>query len=61
MTKSGEEISCNIESLSTLYSSTNQPSSIRRTSPFEYRQLRVSYDTERDSYFVVMEEKNLPK
>ena len=52
MTTSGVETSC-IESLSTLYSSTIQPSSIRRTSPLEYRQLRESCYTERDSYFGV--------
>lgn len=46
VTKSGVESSCNFESLTTLYSLTNQPSSIRRTSPLEYRQLQVSCDTE---------------
>ena len=60
MTTSGVETSC-IESLSTLDSSTIQPLSIRRTSPLEYRQLRASCDTERDSYFVVKEGEEVTK
>ena len=45
MTKSGVESSSTIESLSTLYSSTNQPSSIRCTSPLDYPQQRVTLST----------------
>ena len=45
LTKSGVESSSTIESLSTLYSSTNQPSSIRCTSPLDYPQQRVTLST----------------
>ena len=45
LTKNGVESSYIFESLSTLYSSTNQPSSIRCTSPLDYPQQRVTLST----------------